>query len=562
MQNRTIRPSLLVLRGIAVITLTAGASTLPAQDAGSILRENTPPPTRPTEESATLPAAPAAPAPFVSQGISFVLQSVRFEGNTVVPEAELQALATKLIGQSIGFAELEGLTARVTELYRNRGYFMASAVLQRQDVTNGVVTVTVIEGKVNKVEVEVDPQAPISKERVQAMLADIPLGSAADLALLERPMLLLSDLPGISASARLEAGLEAGTSNLVIEIKPKRRWDLNVAADNYGSPSTGEIRVSTIARLNSPMGIGDNLDLRVVHSIDDGLTLGRLGYELPFGTRGTRLAFGYTAMRYDLIDKFEPLHAHGKAEVAEVRLSHPFIRSRQHNLFGQFSFEHKKLKDYIDIVDWQSHKTVDNLVAGMNYEGRDNFIGGGYTNINLYATAGRLRLRTPHVRADDAAGLRTQGDFSRFNYRLTRLQSLYGNLFGYIGLEGQQASKNLGSSEKMVLGGPNAVRGYSASEAPVDEGNLVSAELRYALPRDFTALAFYDWGHGRFSKSPLSAESGSNKVTLRSYGLGLSYSNRSGFSAKATAGWRDGAYRPGDKPDRKPWIYIQTSMNF
>lgn len=114
----------------------------------------------------------------------------------------------------------------------------------------------------------------------------------------------------------------------------------------------------------------------------------------------------------------------------------------------------------------------------------------------------------------------------------------------------------------MILGGPNAVRGYSASEAPVDEGNLISAELRYALPQDLTALMFYDWGKGKLSKSPLPAASGNNKITLRSYGLGVAYSNKEGFSAKATVGWRDGAYRPTDKPGRKPWIYVQTSMNF
>lgn len=560
MRKKTTPHTRFLFRGFAILALAAEASTLLAQDAGSILRENMPPPTRQAEEPATLPSEPATPA--ASQGMRFVLRAVRFEGNTVLPEGDLQALASNLIGQSIGIAELEELAARVTELYRSRGYFMASAVLQRQDVTSGIVTVTVIEGKVNKVEVDVDPQAPISKERVQAMLANIPLGRPADLALLERPMLLLSDLPGIAPSARVEAGLEAGTSNLIVEIKPKRRWDLNVAVDNHGSPSTGEIRLSTIARLNSPMGIGDNLDLRVVHSIDNGLSLARLGYELPVGTWGTRLAFGYTGMRYKLIDRFKPLNAHGNAEVIEARLSHPFIRSRQSNLFGHLSFEHKKLKDYIDIVDWQSRRTVDNLVAGINYEGRDNLAGGGYTNASLYATAGRLSLRTPQIRVDDAAGLNTQGNFSRFNYRLTRLQRLHGDLFAYVGLEGQQANKNLGSSEKMILGGPNAVRGYSASEGPVDKGNLISAELRYALPQDFTAFVFHDWGNGKLSKSPLTAASGNNKITLRSYGLGLIYSNKAGFSAKATAGWRDGSYQPTDKPGRKPWIYVQTSMNF
>ena len=552
----------ILCQAIAATVFVAGSSSVFAQDAGSILRENTQPSMRPWQEPSTLPAAPVPPSS--AQGVRFVLQAVRFEGNSVLPEADLQAFAAKLIGQAVGFVELEDLAARITEHYHSLGYFLASVILQRQDVTNGIVTLTVVEGKLSKIQVEVDPQAPISKERVQAMLAAVPLGQAANQAQLEHAILLLSDLPGITVTAQVEAGLEAGTSDLLIEVKAKRRWELQVTADNHGSPSTGEARLNAIVRINSPLGIGDNLDLRALRSENDGLELARLGYELPLGVYGTRLSFGYTTMHYDLIGKFRPLRAHGSADVWEVGLSHPFIRSRQTNLLGHLSFEHKKLRDNIKVADWQSRKTVNNLVAGMNYEARDSFSGGGYTNASLYATVGNLRIRPPQLRAEDAdavAGQHTHGDFTRFNYRLTRLQRLYGNLFAYAGLEGQQANKNLGSSEKMLLGGPNAVRGYSANEAPVDEGHLINAELRYALPHDLTALTFYDWGKGKQAQDPLAAMSG-NTITLRSYGLGLNYSNRSGFSAKATVGWRDGSYHPTVKPDREPWFYVHTSMNF
>ncbi len=221
--------------------------------------------------------------------------------------------------------------------------------MQRQDVTNGIVTLTVVEGKLSKIQVEVDPQAPISKERVQAMLAAVPLGQAANQAQLEHAILLLSDLPGITVTVQVEAGLEAGTSDLLIEVKAKRRWELQVTADNHGSPSTGEARLSAIVRINSPLGIGDNLDLRALRSENDGLELARLGYELPLGVYGTRLSFGYTTMHYDLIGKFRPLRAHGSADVWEVGLSHPFIRSRQTNLLGHLGFEHKKLRDNIKV---------------------------------------------------------------------------------------------------------------------------------------------------------------------------------------------------------------------
>ena len=92
MRKKTTPHTRFLFRGFAILALAAEASTLLAQDAGSILRENMPPPTRQAEEPATLPSAPAAPA--ASQGMRFVLQAVRFEGNTVLPEGDLQALAS------------------------------------------------------------------------------------------------------------------------------------------------------------------------------------------------------------------------------------------------------------------------------------------------------------------------------------------------------------------------------------------------------------------------------------------------------------------------------------
>ena len=84
MRERTTPHTRFLFRGFTIIALAGGASALLAQDAGSILRENMPSPVRPAEEPVTLPSAPAVPA--VSQGMRFLLQAVRFEGNTVIPE--------------------------------------------------------------------------------------------------------------------------------------------------------------------------------------------------------------------------------------------------------------------------------------------------------------------------------------------------------------------------------------------------------------------------------------------------------------------------------------------
>jgi hemolysin activation/secretion protein len=52
-----------------------------------------------------------------------------------------------------------------------------------------------------------------------------------------------------------------------------------------------------------------------------------------------------------------------------------------------------------------------------------------------------------------------------------------GDLFATAGLNGQLASRNLDSSEQLVLGGPYAVRAYRADEGSADEGVILNLGL-------------------------------------------------------------------------------------
>lgn len=554
---------ILALTGIPAYQL-AHAQNVP--DAGRALRESVPSPASAapqSEPAVTLPpAAPSAAKP-AAPGVSFVLRRVTFSGNSVFSSESLEALVADNISKTVNFADLEALAQRITEHYRKAGYAFSQTILPQQDVSAGNVEISIIEGRLGKLRVDVAPEAPISESRLKGILSRLQPGKPLSRRDIERTMLLLADVPGITAQSALEPGSEPGTVDISIEVAPRRRWELTVDADNHGSRATGEFRVGALARLNSPLRQGDNLDLRVLQGSGGGLVFGRLGYELPVGYNGTRASIGVTRLTYDLGKDFAAIDATGQADVYDIALLHPLIRSRAQNLFGKLGFEEKRLEDRIGVVGSVSNKRVHNLNLGLVFEQRDALLGGGYNSASGTLTLGDLDIRSPEDLAADQSpfGRHTNGSFTRMNYQLSRLNGLTGRADIFVGLTGQFANKNLDSAEKIALGGPRAVRAYPVSEGIVDEGHVLNAEYRYSVLPELTVSGFYDWGWGWSNRNPLPNEP-DNKVSLRGYGLGLFWGAPQGLVLRGSLAWRDSGPPRSDGRDRIPRVFVQVSKSF
>ncbi|HEX8614933.1 MAG TPA: POTRA domain-containing protein, partial [Telluria sp.] len=323
--------------------------------AGSVLRESAPagaPPVAAPLPAPALPASPAAPAPAPdgAAGVTFVLREVSFSGNSVFSAAVLAPLAARDIGRTLGFDDLGEIAARVTGYYQRAGYVLTQVVLPPQDVAAGQVRFSVIEGRLGQVRIERLADLSVPDSVVRATLAGLVPGQPLKGPDLERAMLLLSDLPGLAPQSSLESGNDPGTFDLIVELKPAPRLQVSVDADNYGSRATRQYRAGAFARVNSPFGVGDNLDLRLLGSAGKGLKFGRIGYEAPLGYRGWRAGVSYAYLEYELGKELAALDASGRAGVFEAALSYPVLRARTTNLFARLSVERKALFDQIGVV--------------------------------------------------------------------------------------------------------------------------------------------------------------------------------------------------------------------
>lgn len=539
----------------------AWAQTPPVPDAGQVLRDLRQAPPTPPPQAAPLQRIEES-ADLSQKGEATVrVKSIAITGNQEIPSAELQPLVAGLIGAERSLSQLNAAARRITAYYRSKGFAVARAFLPAQDITDGAVTIRVIEGRISSH--KINNQSLLSDERAQAYLGQVKDGDVIKSDQIDRGLLLLQDTPGVSTSrATLQPGASVGTSELLIEVNPAKPYSGSVVADNYGSRYTGEFRLAGTFNLVSPLRIGDQLTANVLTS-GSNLSFARLAYQLPVGSDGLKVGAAYSDIHYKLGKEFEALQAHGTATSTSVFASYPFIRSQFKNLSGTASYEDKSLKDWVDGTATYTPKKVSVTSLGLSGSLQDALGGGGITGLDLSVAFGSLSINSPTALAIDAASAQSNGSYTRFSYGANRLQRFTDSTFLALSVTGQTASKNLDSSEKFSLGGINGVRAYPQGEASGDEGYRATVELRHNLMPQVQATVFYDVGKVTINRNPFGAPA-SNSRNLAGVGVGVNAA-LGPVQLRSSLAWRTDGGLPTSIPAsaaKRPTLWMQASVAF
>ncbi|MET0498157.1 MAG: ShlB/FhaC/HecB family hemolysin secretion/activation protein [Steroidobacteraceae bacterium] len=493
-----------------------------------------------------------------------VVVSLRIVDARAFSEAQLLAVTGFQPGSELTLAALREFTAKITNHYRSRGYFLAQAHLPAQDIVGGSVTISVVEGQYGKVVLR--NTSNLSNAVAQQLLGGLNSGDTVTIAPLESRLLQLSDLPGVDVRSTLVPGASVGASDLIVDVTPGKRVSGSIDMDNSGSRYTGAYRSGATLNFNNALGQGDVATLRALTSWD-GLNYGRAAYQLQFGRADVGVA--YTALKYELGREFESLKAHGNARIASVYGRYPLLRSRDDNLYAQVGFDGKSFQDRMDIAAPPIVTDKKARVGMLSLLGdhRDRLGGGGLNTYSLTWTSGNLDLQSPDAYRTDAVTARSNGHYDKLGIDVMRSQNVTASLSLYAALQGQLASQNLDVSEKIGLGGANAVRAYPEGEAYVDQGYVLNVEARLALPKlpwtlpgDWQAVGFVDSGTGRANKDAWSE--GRNHRTLSGGGVGLNWFDSRSFLVKAYYAHTMGAAVATSAPDRDGRFWISAIKYF
>ena len=522
--------------------LTAQAAEPVVPGAGTILRQVQPVTPPVPSSSGTGLAIEQEGGGKLPPSAPFRVKTFQITGNTLFDTPTLHALVADAEGTSLTFAQLNERVARITGYYRSNGYPLARAILPAQTVQSGVVRIEVIEARYSKVRLE--NSSRVDGSLFEATLSPVKKGQSIGQTALDHSLLLLSDIPGVAVTATLKPGEDLGTSELLVNVALGPAIEGNVVLDNYGNRYTGEAHIGGTVNFNNPLHHGDVLSASALSS-GSGLNYGSLAYNSLLNGQGTRMGGSYSALHYRLGGSLDLLDAHGTAQVASVWTMHPFVRSREVNVYGLVHYDRLQLRDRIDSSGIRTDRHLGNARMSLSGDVHDRLMSNAISTWNVGWTWGRVSFDDEAAQSADAASASTQGRFSKWTVSLSRLQELTAADSLYLAFSGQWANGNLDASEKMAAGGPYTVRGYDMGAISSDSGYQGTVELRHDIDfawmnqDQYQAVLFVDSAHLTLNETPWVA--GTNSATVSGAGVGVHWAGTNQWTARMYVATRIGS---------------------
>jgi len=457
---------------IATCVVAMPAFAGPAPEPGAIER------TIPTEErhqtwskSLAVPAQEARDR--AASQRPFTLGAVNVDGSTVFSQAQLSRYFESYLATEVDRGKLVQMADAITARYRQAGYLLSYAMVPTQNVEAGMVRLSVVEGRIDAVQVQ---GAGAAAGAIEAIAAPLAKGGPLKMGELERTMGLIRDFPGVSVAdvALMKSDIEAGLYTLKIRVIPDRVRAFTYA-DNRGTGSIGRSRVYNSLAISSLLAHGDEyrVDLFAMPGGHSRYLYGQVSAALPLGRNGMR--FQLSASRGDQYLREEERFA-GLSDNVSAQLSYPFLRSRALTLVGKASLtDWRSVGSQLGVRRLRDRLRVARLGVDFANEGKIRFQGEAVLSRGLgfgdMTKSGDLLASRP-----DASGRFTKASFA--------LQ-VAGQLSGRTTLRGiaigQYSNRPLLSAEEFSLGGNRVGRAYRFNAETGDRGAAGGLEISYRL---------------------------------------------------------------------------------
>ena len=419
--------------------------------------------------------------------IQFILQKINVKGSTVYSKSKFNKLQKRFQGRKVSLAHIYKFADKITAKYRNDGYLLSRAIVVPQKIKDGIVTIQIIEGYIGNLII----RGPVKGAKVflksygKRLLHSSPL-KARDL---ERYLLLINDLPGVSAqSVLVPSKEEPGASELVLTLKHKN-MDANAGIDNRGSKFNGPIQIKAGASVNSALGLYERVGVQSVVTSEMNELFYFNGFgEIPVSSEGSKLFLSSSLSFSEPGSTLKAFDVEGYSNTLMFKFTHPFIRSRGKNISGYMGFTARNSET--DLLG--SNITKDRLRIiniGASYDFVDHYFGVNLISFDLSKGVNLLDATGPG--SDNLSRADGRSDFTKFSGDLLRLQKLGSGWSFLSSFSWQYAFDPLLSSEEFGLGGAQYLRAYDPSEITGDQGIAIKLEIQKGIKTDWSVLKNY-----------------------------------------------------------------------
>lgn len=489
-----------VLAGIALLTSgTAQAVPLSPADRNTIqqqqqqlLQENQ----RQREElerSVVLPGS-AKPVNVPStQGPCFVISQIELSGATLFSPSAKKSLIAPWVNQCLDIARLNTLTNAISDWYISRGYITSRAFLTEQDLSSGVLHLTVLEGKLQQIRLEGVPA------RTLKMTFPGLEGKILNLRAIEQGMEQLNRVRQRPVEIEILPGDTQGYSIVNLTATPEFPLNASASFDNSGQKSTGTGQLSGALYGNNLLGLADKWFIGGGRSSDfsnshDAQNFAA-GLSVPYGYGLLDYSYSWSNYLSTLDNNGYLWQSTGDSETHRLSGSWVLFRNGDIKTGVSLGVTHRINHNYLDnVLLATSSRKLSSLSLGINHTQK---IASGVATFNPTFTQG-----VPWFGAEndnDKHGDVPKAEFRKWSINSSFQRPVTDKLWWLSSVYFQWSPDRLYGSERLTLGGESSVRGFKEQYLSGDNGGYWRNELNYSLftlpwVGDIGAMASIDGG--------------------------------------------------------------------
>jgi hemolysin activation/secretion protein len=425
-----------------------------------------------------LPEEAPATQPLVPEGECLQVASLELVGARLLPHDKVASLQQGVNGHCLGTAEMNALLRRVTDAYVSLGYVTTRAYIPPQQTTAGVLTLVVIEGTVERIEVE-----PAGSGSAATAFPHM-VGEVFNLRAAEQGIDQLNRLSRNDARLDIRPGEAPGSSVLVVLNPQRRALSGAFATDNTGSSETGEWQSTVSLIADDLAGLNDGLLLSHSRSLDDpdGPANSRstlLSYSVPYGWWTGTLSLSESSYGSVVQGITRDFVTSGTSRNAGLRVERVAYRDQSRKLTVYGGVTRRDSENFVagQLIGSSSRAlTVLDLEANLSLASRgaswsfDAGFSRGLPWFGALEDAGGLPEEAPRAQFTRVTlGASVSRGFEPFGVRTELMSSL----------NAQWSNDVLYASEQISLAGPFSVRGYRDVRLYGDRGFTWRNELAF-----------------------------------------------------------------------------------
>ena len=170
---------------------------------------------------------------------TFIVREFQIVGSTVFSTEELAATVQSFTDRPLTFTDLLQVRSAIADLYIRNGYITSGAFIPPQETNNGVVTIQVIEGKLE--DIQITGMNRLDPNYVESRLSQATVAPLNRDRLINALQLLQVDPLFSFVSAELKAGSELGTNILAVKVEEANSFNAQIGINNSAPVSVGQL---------------------------------------------------------------------------------------------------------------------------------------------------------------------------------------------------------------------------------------------------------------------------------------------------------------------------------